>query len=196
MKKLLIFILLFPAFHCLFAQPDSGTNEFFRSGCNISGSGGPGISVFPLSGSAAVLAGGQGGMVISDNFIVGGGGYGLVNKVSPKLSNGNEGTYSLGYGGFLLGYAFPGDKIVHPHLSVLMGWGGVEVRNTDLQKVNRQEFFILNPRAGIELNITAFLRVIISAEYRWITDFNNQESVSDDIKGPGGNITLWFGYFQ
>ena len=65
----------------LFAQEETllGSSEVTHGGF-----GGPVIKYTQIKGEPAVLVGGRGGWIINHTFIIGGGGYGLVNDIKAN----------------------------------------------------------------------------------------------------------------
>ena len=76
------------------------------------------VKVTGINGETAILVGGRGGWIINHTFVLGGGGYGLVNNLRPDdpgsfLFPDGETLLNFGYGGLELAYIINSDKLIH-----------------------------------------------------------------------------------
>jgi hypothetical protein len=212
MKKLLsiLAVIIFTS-ACTFAQEETliGNGEVSNGGF-----GGPVVKYTQINSKSAVLVGGRGGWIINHSFIIGGGGYGLVNNIqsnstiwSPFF---NDKPYiNFGYGGLELEYIIQSDKLLHFSVITLIGAGGVSYRDNlwddewdndsdddddDWDSPN-DEFFVFEPGANLELNIASFFRINAGVSYRFISGVNMVDLSNNDLAGPAASLTLKFGSF-
>jgi len=164
------------------------------------GFGGPVVKIGSLNGESGVLVGGRGGWIINHTFILGGGGYGLVNNVRARvLGPRGERYLAFGYGGLELEYVPEWNKLIHVSFMTLVGGGGVGWRDTQAEAVPREEesdaFFILEPAANVTLNVTPYFRISAGVSYRYVTGVNSAASSNSELSGPSGVLTFRFGTF-
>lgn len=163
------------------------------------GFGGPVLKVGNVAGDAGVWVGARGGWIIlpdgNHSISLGIGGYGLVTEhESPE----NSDLLALnGYGGFELEYTNRSARIVHFTFTTLLGGGGLMLRERDFEEVNDDvdSFFVFEPGAHAELNVTNFFRISAGASYRITSGITRFGFSDSDFSGLNGVITLKFGKF-
>ncbi len=195
MRKLALLLIFMLAITPVFAQEETLIDEEFISG----GFGGPELRVGPVLGTTGVFVGGRGGWLINHTFVIGGGGYGLVNDV--KVNNvmfGNEQAYlNFGYGGLHLEYIGNPNKLIHYSIQALVGGGGVEYR----RRMGGSEgdmsdgVFVLEPGLSAELNVSPFFRIGAGVSYRYVSGVQTLGLTDKDLSGANGFLTLKFGTF-
>ncbi|UCB45107.1 MAG: DUF2807 domain-containing protein [Spirochaetota bacterium] len=147
--------------------------------------GGPVLKLGSINNYISAFLGYRGAWVMNRSFSVGGGGYFLVSDV---YFSGNK--LNMGYGGLEVGYIINPDALVHFTVGSLIGGGGVE-----LMSVGQEAFFALEPRVGLELNITKFFRLNAGASYRLVSGITHVTGLSDAaLSGFTGEIALNFGF--
>lgn len=171
------------------------------------GFGGPVVKFTRLSDEFGVLVGGRGGWIINHCFIIGGGGYGLVNSIPgpdgiPLMV---EPVLTMGYGGFEMEYLRHSGKLIHSTVQLLIGGGGVgyhELRDEDWNfdndvngNPNWDSYFIIEPGIGLELNVTSFFRIDAGASYRFVSGVEKNGLTNGEIGGPSAVLTFKFGKF-
>ena len=208
MKTFLLTIAAIVIFTCrLFAQEETliGGGEISHGGF-----GGPVIKYTQIYGEPALLVGGRGGWIINHSFILGGGGYGLVNNIRSNNSQpvgmvGINSTYlNFGYGGVELEYIIQSDKLIHSSISTLVGGGSISYRNKLWDEIDDQNddlnspsdgFFVFEPSINAELNIISFMRINAGFSYRFISGASLDDLRNSDLAGPSAMLTLKFGKF-
>ncbi len=207
MKKLLVVFLILGG--VLFAQEE--TLLGYRN-ITHGGFGGPVVKFTKVKGEFATLVGGRGGWIINHSFIIGGGGYGLVNnirgnKVFLEDANadnpfGRTRRILMGYGGLELEYIYKPYKLLHVSLYTMIGGGGVTQRDTDkdydddfIDDEDTDPFFIFSPEANVTLNVTRFFRISVNAGYRFTNGVDQHDLDDTDFSGFTGGLTFRFGQF-
>ena len=204
MKTIYLFLLTLALAAPSFAQEQTLINGPIESG----GFGGPVVKFSQVSNKFAVFAGGYGGWLINHSFLIGGGGYGLVNNIdaSPAAQAYFGTTEDLrtqfGYGGLILEYIGAPDNLIHYTVSTLIGGGGVDYAyKYDLFNSNYDNMghasacFVLEPSAGLELNITKFFRINAGASYRLVRGTDLPGITDTDLSALSGYLTFKFGKF-
>jgi hypothetical protein len=207
MKKLLVIIFLLVI--CSYAFPQEET--LLEGGIESGGFGGPVVKFTQIKNEFGVLVGGYGGWLINHTVMLGGGGYGLVNKIRAsdeaqefyRSFTGRPINIEMGYGGVVLEYINSSNSLVHFAFNALIGAGGVSYKERDDNDWEWNDnnngptdaFFIVEPELKAELNITGFLRINVGGSYRFVSGINITGLKNSDIAGPSANITFKFGKF-
>lgn len=197
MKKKLFILVLLIVCPLLFAQEETllGSGEISNGGF-----GGPVVKFTSINKHFGVLVGGQGGWIINHTFVIGAGGYGLVNNIKTEnLFLGERQLLNFGYGGLELHYIDNSNRLVHYTFSLLIGGGGIGYRHPDNWEwdldTNTKSFFVLEPTVRIMLNVTSFFRIGLGGGYRLISGVSLDDMKDSDISGPSAEIVLKFGKF-
>ena len=163
------------------------------------GFGGPAVKVTSINGETAVLVGGRGGWIINHTFVLGGAGYGLVTNVNAKKTDSVHQFIQMGYGGLDLEYIASSNDLVHLSVELLIGGGsiGFKSENEDLFDNHRttESFFVLEPSAHANLNVTHFFRIAGGVSYRYVNGLKSSLSTNADLSGLSAVLTLEFGKF-
>jgi hypothetical protein len=207
MKKLIVIIILFALGSIAYPQEET----LLEGGIESGGFGGPVVKFTQIKKEFGVLVGGYGGWLINHTFMIGGGGYGLVNKIRAdeeaqtvyQLYSGRPINIEMGYGGVVLEYIDNSNALVHFAFNTLIGAGGVTYNERDNDDWDWNDnnnrptdaFFVVEPELKAELNMTTFLRINIGGSYRFVSGINLIGLKNSDIAGPSANITFKFGKF-
>ena len=165
------------------------------------GFGAPVIKYTQIYDEPSLLVGGRGGWIINHTFVIGGGGYGLVNEIQSDFQIGNVPTYiHFGYGGLELEYIGLSDQLIHFSVYTLIGAGGVNLSDNfyedwDDHHYGSDSFFVINPEVNIEINIVSFFRINAGAGYRFISGIDSDTLQNEDFSGFSAALTLKFGSF-
>ncbi|VAX26085.1 hypothetical protein MNBD_IGNAVI01-848 [hydrothermal vent metagenome] len=189
-----IFILLLFSSVTIWGQAETLVSGKIEHG----GFGAPVVKFIQIDGKFGLLIGGRGGWIMNHKFVIGGGGYGLVNKIETDyMLNGDLIPLMMGYGGFEMEYIFSSNNLVHFSIYLLLGGGGItykEFHNWDSPHIS-DSFWIAVPASNIELNISSFFRIAAGVGYRFVTDVNLGDLTNSDIAGFEGTLTFKFGKF-
>ena len=165
------------------------------------GFGAPVIKYTQIYGEPSLLVGGRGGWIINHTFVLGGGGYGLVNEINSNINLIGNPTYiHFGYGGLELEYIIASDQLVHYSVYSLIGAGGVSLANNfdgdwEDGHYGSDAFFIFEPAINVELNIISFFRINAGVSYRLISGINYYEFANSDFDGFSAVLAFKFGKF-
>jgi hypothetical protein len=165
-------------------------------------SGGFGALVWKLTeinGETAIMGGGRGGWIINHTFVIGAGGYGLVNNMEPRGIHFEKYlVLELGYGGLEFEYIANSQRLIHYSIYTLIGGGNVTYRERDRpyeEAYVADGFFVAEPGVSFELNVTKFFRVGLGTSYRYINGVNLEGTSNSELQGLSANLTLKFGKF-
>jgi len=198
MKRILIvLILLSSVFTTVLSAADEET--LFSGRIEHGGFGGPVVMFSQINGHTGVIVGGRGGWIINHIITIGGGGYGLSNKVpAGPQAWGDSLALVMGYGGFEVGFIFNSDKLIHLDFHTLIGAGGTGTRlwNDDVRdEANDGSFFIVEPVLSLVLNVTHNFRIAGGVGYRYISGVDSPYFTDSDLSGTSINISFKFGHF-
>ena len=180
-------------------QPET----LIRGPVESGGFGGPVVKFTELADQFAVFVGGRGGWIINHCFIIGGGGYGLVNEdveIHPSVMDSDpECVLEMGYGGLELEYVHRSKRVVHGSIMVLIGGGSAGYHDWYWDStIDSDAFFIAEPTLNFELNVSRPFRIAFGGGYRFVSGFELPElpEIDDsDLGGITGTLTFKFGSF-
>jgi hypothetical protein len=178
----------------------------------FSGFGSPFVEFSSVNDQFAVILGGGGGLMVNQSVFIGGYFEGLmtnhyredlhtiVDTEKPKIS--------FEHGGIWLGYVYKHQKAVHGGLSMKLGWGEIDLKdsengNPDSDYDYRDRIFNIQPQVEIEFNMTRWFKINVGAGYRFVTSIDATYGNSpgdqvdfydiNDFNSPVGTISLIFG---
>ena len=160
MKKLLTVLLFLIA-----SNASAQMNTLLQGDIEHGGYGGPVLKVGQINGETKIFMGGQGGWIINNTFVLGGGGWGLVSD-QDALLDGAGGIDNSGFDNSL-----------------------------DFQGGNTDKFFVFEGGVNAMLNITEFLRIGAGVTYRTFSGIEKFGYTDSDFDGVTGMLTFKFGRF-
>lgn len=87
-----------------------------------------------------------------------------------------------------VGYGFIPYKAVHPMLNVDFGRGTVDINNV------RDRVLVVQPSAGIEINVFRWFRVGLEGGYRFVSGSDLAQASDTQLSAPYGQASLKFGF--
>lgn len=211
MKRIATFIVLAA---CVFgagktkAQQDAGgeIKTIFSKDSEISGFGSFDMKLSDFNEDKALFLGGHGGVILNKHFIIGIGGYGITtNNTFDGITPNKELDLYSGYGGIVLGYVIAPREVIHISFPLLVGAGGVEVVDKSLASdiddrgvtVERSAFFVVEPTAQVEVNITKFFRFAVVGGYRLVqgSSLDINRIKDEDLTSWTAGVSFKFGKF-
>lgn len=127
------------------------------------------------------------GLEFGKSILVGLGGYHLVDDVKwDQIQNQN---FEMNWRSLSLGYAFLPYKAVHPTLSVEGGAGRVELTNE-----GKDNIFVVQPTAGVEINVFRWFHIGLEGGYRFVTDSSLPSLDDASLSGAFGQASFKFGF--
>lgn len=149
-----------------------------------------------LNDQSAVLIGGRGGLIINHAFVIGGGGYGLVNDIDTRNFSSYERRFlDFGYGGLVLEYINRSHKLVHLSVHSLIGGGSLCYRDYLYYDWYDDVFFVAEPGIDLMLNVSKHFRIGLGGSYRFVSGIDMDGLNNADISGPSAALTFKFGRF-
>ena len=184
-RSIFMFILIASFATSAFGQKDE--TLFGKSGLRFTGIwGGPSSNVTFLDGDNAHYTGGFGALEFNKTVLLGWGGYKLVNDV--HLMNYPNDNVDMNYNGFILGYAPNASKVFHPRFSILTGSGKIK-----LSESNDDKIFVIQPAAGVEINVFRWARIGLEGGYRAILNTDLPNLDDKELSKFYGEVKFYFG---
>jgi hypothetical protein len=151
-------------------------------------------NVSTVRSDAAYLAGGEVGVILAQQFIIGLGGYALASEEAlvPALAGGAD-TLRLGYGGVRVGYVFTPAARFHPVIDLLVGGG--EIRAEGSTPEREDEIIVAEPSVAMEANLGRYMRGALGLSYRLVSGSDLSGVSSASLSGVTGRVTFRFGRF-
>ncbi|MBI2428046.1 MAG: hypothetical protein HYV29_04505 [Ignavibacteriales bacterium] len=198
MKNIILLFTLFFSIPAL-AQEETllGTAEIEHGGY-----GGPVVKFTSINNNFGVLVGGRGGWIINHTFSIGLAGYGLANDVKAHaVGPFGEQYVELGYGGLDLEYIFNSNDLIHFSIHALIGGGSAGFRyswedengwnyRNDTMHRDYDPFFVIEPGANIDLNVTDWFRTSAGASYRHVSGLSSKATTNSDISGVSEEVPV------
>lgn len=178
------------------AEPEVLIKKTARHG----GWGGPVVHISTVRDRAAVFLGGRGGWLLDGRFTIGGGGFGLTNRIPapPAVEGpGEDLELKMGYGGAWLEYTASPVRLLHVSVGALVGGGSVSLafRDGGSYGSRSDDFFITEPAIVGELNLARAVRLDLGVAYRWIVGADMDGLSYSDVAGFSAVAMLKFGKF-
>lgn len=216
MKKtlhLIIILSLITGMSKIHAQDEEETIQTLLSDEIVfSGFGSPFVEFSSVNDQFAVILGGGGGLMVNQSVFIGGYFEGLLTKHYREdldtIVDTEKTKISFEHGGIWLGYVYKHQKAVHGGLSMKLGWGEIDLKdsengNPDSEYDYRDRIFTIQPQVEIEFNMTRWFKINVGAGYRFVTGIDATYSNSpgdqmdfydkNDFDSPVGTISLIFG---
>ena len=158
---------------------------------------GPRVGLTSIDEHRRILVGVSGMVTLNRHFGIGFGGYSL-NPHREVNEDVDYRYYSLKYSGLLLQYIPSSQKPIHFSTGVLLGRGSYYYNFYDLDPYFANEegekVYIFEPNIGFELNFTQYIRLQLSASYRFPIDVDFESLEIENIESLNLVMYLNFGY--
>lgn len=169
-----------------------GKHKFFLT--NI-GFGGTALRFSKFNDQLAIMNGGRGAATINHKLTIGGGGYGIVNRI--KLESNSPDTFNfvkMGYGGLELGYIlYPGKKM-NVGISILLAGGAAFKESLPKVKGNAFSVFpVLEPSVYSEFFLGRLIRIQAGVSYRYMDGSKLAYMKNSAVNGFSCYVNLLFG---
>jgi len=184
----------------------------FNKKAKVTGFGSFDLKISETMGTTTLWVGMNGGVTLNNVLMLGLGGYGLTTPVNfmGQIPD-QQLDLTGGYGGLLVGYNLLHDRVLHMTFPILIGAGGLDATNSytfspdndprvtipaNGFRVDSSSFFVFEPGAQIELNLTSWFRFGIGGNYRFVQGINIEGVSDDDMRSWVVTSTLKFGNFR
>jgi hypothetical protein len=186
--KNLIFLLFGLCLSLTSLTAQSDQTLFGNSGMRLSGAwGGWNVGLTAFDDDFAVTRGGFGGLEFGKNVFVGWGGFETTDQ--GLFGSSSNSRFDLDYTGLMLGYNAQSHKVIHPQFLLMIGGGEATIANEGSDNV-----FVLQPGAGVEVNIFRWFRLGLDGGYRFVTDTDLPNLKDTDLSAFYGQVRFKFGF--
>jgi hypothetical protein len=163
-----------------------------------------------LNGQNAHMPGISGGVIMNNNLKIGFLGKSLTCHETYLQFDDiyDEPVYLVGgHGALYLEYSPIDKKVVHLSFPFIIGGGGAEYMSQDLypeikdegeidycrKQMSTSPYWIVEPGANIEINVTGFMRLYGGYSYRWMMGLDLENTSSKAFNGSNFNFGIRFG---
>lgn len=176
----------------------------------INGFGNVDFRVGNVNDKEALLIGAYGGVVINRTIMLGIAAYGLSSDLTfdgtlPSSGTARELNLYGGYAGIVMGVMVASKEVVHLSIPVIIGAGNLDVSDDNFFSsfsgsdakftVESSKFFVIEPGALLELNVSKTFRLGLGAGYRFATGTDLINVQDSDLSGLTGIVSFKFGVF-
>jgi len=105
------------------------------------------------------------------------------------LDQNDNQRFDFRFNGGRIGYAFLPYKAVHPLLCIELGRGRAKLAGE-----GNDDMFIMQPSAGVEINVFRWFRIGLEGGYRFARNVDYVSLSDSDISGPFAQASLKFGF--
>lgn len=128
------------------------------------------------------------GLEFGKALTVGFGGYNLHDDI--LWNNTPNQRFDMNWNVFSLGYGIQSFHAVHPVISLDAGRGKVKLLDEGVS----DRVFVIQPAAGIEINIFRWMHLGLEGGYRFVADSDLAGMSDNELSGAFGQATLKFGF--
>ncbi|MEP2024414.1 MAG: hypothetical protein ABJH98_18150 [Reichenbachiella sp.] len=176
---------------------------------DITGFGNLDFCVGDVVDQQALIIGAYGGILINKNVMLGVGGYGLATEsqfegFDPENEEIRELNLYGGYAGMLIGFKVFSKEIIHLSVPMIVGAGQLDVSDHNYFELpsgdndftlESTSFFVFEPSALLELNISHHFRLGFGVGYRLIRGSTLENLNDEDLSGYSGVVSIQVGKF-
>lgn len=144
------------------------------------------ITSFGDNNKYSYVRGGFFGFEFGKALLIGWGHYDL--KDEHKWDNIENQDFDLRWNPLMLAYGFKNYKAIHPQIGVDLGRGRVELGE------QKDRIFVVQPTAGVEINVFRWLHLGLDGGYRFVTDSSIPSLGDQALSGWFGQASLKFGF--
>ena len=184
---------------------DDGPPLLFGKSLEVGGYGSVDVAYSRMFGQDGALVGLQGALLLDHRLSLGIAGYGWTNsQPGPPDELGNAQRFETGYGGATVRYSlYLPDMPVYVTVGALFGAGAIALVDEDddrddfdFETDQREDVFaVVQPDVTVHANLTSWMRLGVTAGYRFTSGVSRNGYQEDDVDGflVGGQVQ--FGRF-
>jgi hypothetical protein len=187
-------------------QRDDGPPLLFGKQLEVGGYGSVDVAYSRMFGEDGALVGLQGALLLDHRLSLGIAGYGWTNsEPAPPDALGNPQRFETGYGGATIRYSLYMDDLpVYLTVGALVGGGAIALVDDDrdddddfdgFDDGDNDVFAVVQPDVTLHANLTRWLRLGLTAGYRFTSGVDRNGYDESDVNGLliGGQVQ--FGRF-
>jgi len=157
----------------------------------------------PIDNKDAMTFSSRGCWIMDHFFAMGVGGTAFINELDEipfdlNFHSDNDNNLSGGYGGIIIEPIVLPLKPIHLSFPILLGVGaaGSFTDYTYFSTYGIDDFFwVVEPQAELELNLTRWMRLAVYAGYRYTSELDIEGISKDALRGYSTGVTIKMGLF-
>lgn len=169
---------------------------------SVGGYGGLFLAYTRMFGEDGALVGARGGVLLDHRYSLGAAVFGWTNaQPGPNDADGNARRFQAGYGGLELRYAFWGRLPIYASIGGVFGAGAVVLApdehsdsGSDFSRDDVDVFMVAQPELTVYANLQRWMRLGVTAGYRFVADVERFDFDGGDVGGPVAGLDLQFGW--
>ncbi len=183
--KSIFLALFFLASFQLFAQKEE--TVIGDRGLGFSGIwGGYKHQLTQFGNTNSYVNGGFFGLEFGKSLLIGVGNYAVIDEFKWDGIQNQE--FDMRWHPFLIQYGIKNFKSIHPQVGFEIGRGRVDFGES------KDRVLVMQPSAGLELNIFRWFHLGVDGGYRFVSDSSTPGITNEDLSGWFGQATLKFGF--
>ena len=160
-------------------------------------------SVSDFNGNFAFSQGASAAAIFNQKFYVGFFAESLWTSKDHGLFQNNDCCEpAFGAAGLMVGSIIQPEKLIHFDIRTEIGLGALRIGDASQQVILFDDFesdyepvFVVQPSAGVEINITKFFKINTHVGYRYVGYVDDVSYEVNSLNGITGQIGLVFGWF-
>jgi hypothetical protein len=116
-----------------------------------------------------------------------------ILQMEPDASKSRK--IEMSYGGLLVECFLNPDRLFNVTLDALIGGGNIRLEGTPGLDSVRDDFFVIEPGANIDLNLAKYAKLEVGVSYRLAGGLTTTRFSDSGISGFNGTMTLKLGVF-
>jgi hypothetical protein len=205
LKSSLFLIVCFLGFNTVgYSQDETEPKTLFNNPVSLSKLGfyvNPTYQIGSLDGATAHIMGVRGGVMLRQNWTVGGAYHWTLNNINPQSEVVDDLYLDMRLGGAFVEYTLWSNRVLHLTFPLMIGMGEVEMDwetdiDSDTNPYGEENFFFVEPSAQLEVNIMKNVRFHTGVAYRIVGNMDYRALNQSDISGLTGVAGLKIGVFR
>lgn len=158
----------------------------------------PGLVYTQMDGADAALFHLRSGVVIKDQWSLGGFMNVSLNNMVPHSENLQNIYMDFWSVGAFTEYTLFSKKLVHLTFPLYLGYGEVQMDSeSDIEpELGEANFFVFEPSAMLELNLHRNVRLNAGAGYRWVSEMSYRNFNQNALSGLNAQVGVKIGLFS
>ncbi len=144
------------------------------------------LAPFQGNKNPSYVTGGYFGLEFGKALLVGWGHYNLVDEF--KWDDIENQQFDLKWNPMVLSYGYKNYKAIHPQIGVDLGRGTVQLGDV------KDRIFVVQPTAGVEINVFRWFHLGLDGGYRFVNDSSISGLDDKALSGWFGQASLKFGF--
>jgi len=191
------------------SQKEDRIKSLLNNENEITGFGNLDFRLSNILDKQALVMGAYGGLIINRKIMLGLAGYGIASKIGfvgiiPNTATSQKLNMYGGYGGIVLGMMIASKEVIHLSFPIILAIGNIDISDDDYLNLlgsdksytlESSKFFVIEPTAQLELNISKSFRIGLGGGYRLVRALELENVTDADMSNFTGVLSFKFGGF-